>query len=579
MTSSTNPNKPEAAPDDRRFKIAWPKPFAALRGVDRSQWLTEILAGVTLAALVIPLNIGYADVAGLPPQVGLYAGIVPMIVYALFATSRHVIASPDAAVAALTGSLLMVMAVPGTTEYIQLAYALALVCALFFGLFWLFRLGFLANYLSRAVLVGLVAGLGIEVLLSQIHKIMGIHVVAGGFFLDVIATVKAIPEANWYSVAVGVATIAIVRLTKRYAPKIPGALVALLLMTIVVSVLNLTAYGVTVIGEIPAGLPRLTVPSATYQQWVLLIPGALAIVALTLAEGLLLARKYAQTYGYKVDSDQEELAYGLANMASGITGALVMGSSASRTAAVDDAGARSQWPSIVSAVIVALVLLFFTKQLALLPTAVLAGIVANAVIKLIDVAEFRQIYRMRPSEFGIALVCTLGLLVLGTLPGLTVAFLLTTIEVVRRAAKPRTAVLHERADKRTYTADHVGEAQFTAPGVVVYRFGGPLFFANANLFRDDVETILGAADGTLTYFILDAEAINDIDTTGAEALGQLVESAKERGFRLAISRPYAPLPGLLRRYGLMEAIGEENLFRTNREAIAVLTTAGESESD
>ena len=579
MTSSTNPSNPETIPDDRKIKIKWPKPFVALRGLDRSQWLTEILAGVTLAALVIPLNIGYADVAGLPPAIGLYAGIVPMIVYAIFATSRHVIASPDAAIAALVGSLLVTLAAPGSTEYVQLAYALALICAVFFGLFWLFRLGFLANYLSRAVLVGLVAGLGIEVLLSQIHKIMGIHIVADGFFLELFATVKAIPEANWYSVGVGVATIAIVRLTKRYTPKIPGALVALILMTIVVSVFKLTAYGVTVLGEIPAGLPVLTAPRATYQQWVILIPGALAIVALTLAEGLLLARKYGQTYGYKVDSDQEEFAYGMANLAAGLTGSLVMGSSASRTAAVDDAGARSQWPSIVSAAIVALVLLFFTKQLALLPTAVLAGIVANAVLKLIDVGEFREIYRMRPSEFTIALVCTLGLLVLGTLPGLAIAFLLTTIEVVRRAAKPQTAILQDRADERSYDAHQVGAVHFSAPGVVIYRFGGALFFANANLFRDDVDAILEAAGGALAYFVLDAEAINDIDTTGAEALEQLVERGKEHGFQLAISRAYEPLPELLRRYGLMEHIGEENLFLSNREAIQVLTATDTAEPE
>ncbi len=553
-----------------RFSVLWPKPFVALRGMDRSDWVREILAGVTLAALIIPLNIGYADVAGLPPAVGLYTGILPMIVYALFATSRNVIASPDAAIAALIGSLLTLLAVPGSEEYIQLGYVLAIVCAVFFGLFWLFRLGFLANYLSRAVLVGLITGLGIEVLLSQIHKIMGIHVEAGGFFRELVATIQAIPETNWYSVAVGVGTIAIMRLMKRFVPKIPGALVALIIMTVAVAALNLTQYGVTVVGEIPAGLPRPTVPSATYQQWVLLIPGALAIVILTLAEGLLMARKYAQKYDYKVEYDQEEFAYGAANIAAGFSGAMVIGSSASRTAAMDDAGARTQWPSIVAAGLVALVLVFFTDQLALLPTAVLAGIVANAVLKLIDIAEFRELYRLRPSEFLIALVCTISLLVLGVLPGLTIAFLVTTIEVVRRASQPKTSILIDRPDGRGYDTHPVSDQVETAPGVAVYRFGGPLFFANANLFSRDVEAIVEAAGDTLTYLILDAEAINDIDTTGVEALESLLKLSREKGFQLAISRAYSPVPELLERYGLLEQIGQENIFATNREAAETL---------
>lgn len=550
----------------KRFSL--PTPFIALRGVDRAGWAGEVLAGVTLAALVIPLNIGYADVAGLPPHIGLYAGIVPMIAYALFATSRHVVASPDAAIAALIGSLLALMSVPGTEQYVELALALAFLCAVFFAIFWYFRLGFLANYLSRAVLVGLIAGLGIEVLFSQIRKMMGVTVEPEEFFRALIATIQAIPETNWYSLAVGLGSIAIVRLLKRFAPKVPGALVALIIMTAVVAIFNLTDYGVKVIGDIPPGLPRLTIPRATFGEWMTLMPAALAIVVLTLAEGLLMARRYAQRDGYKIDPDQEEFAYGVSNFAASITGALVTGSSASRTAAMDDSGARTQWPSIVSAGIITLVLLFFTEQLAILPTAVLAGIVANAVLKLIDVGEFRELFRVRRSEFMIALVCTLSLLMLGTLAGLTIAFLLTTIEVVRRAANPKTSVLVESPDRQTYRASGVAEFVLTAPGIVVYRFGGPLFFANAPVLLNDVEAILSANEGALDCFILDAESINDIDTTGLEALEGVIEMLHDKGIALYVSRPYSPLPELLAHYGLLDHIGRENQFDTNRAAVA-----------
>lgn len=549
-------------------RISFPRPFMALRGIDQVDWMNEVLAGITLAALVIPLNIGYADVAGLPPHVGLYAGIVPMIAYAIFATSRHVIASPDAAIAALIGSLLTILAVPGSERYVELALALAILCALFFALFWFFRLGFLANYLSRAVLVGLIAGLGIEVLFSQIRKMMGISVEAEGFFREVAATVRAIPETNWYSLALGLGSIAIVRLLRRVTSKVPGALVALLVATFAVSIFNLTAYGVKVLGDIPPGLPHLTIPHVTFAEWMTLVPAALAIVVLTLAEGLLLARRYAQNHGYKVDPDQEEFAYGAGNLAAGLTGALVLGSSASRTAAMDDAGARTQWPSIVSAALITIVLMFFTEQLANLPTAALAGIVANAVLKLIDLDEFRELYRLRRSEFTIALICTLCLLILGTLPGLTIAFLLTTIEVVRHAANPRTSILIENPDHQTYKAGQVGDRQISAQDIIVYRFGGPLFFANAPVFQQDVEAIIEFNGDALRCFILDAESVHDIDTTGVEALERAIELFKEKHIRLLISRASPPVPELLAHYGLLDQIGRDNLFDTNRAAIA-----------
>lgn len=554
-------------------RITFPRPFVALRGLDRVDWLNEVLAGVTLAALVIPLNIGYADVAGLPPHIGLYAGIIPMIAYAIFATSRHVVASPDAAIAALIGSLLGVISVPGTEQYVELALALAILCAVFFSLFWFFRLGFLANYLSRAVLVGLIAGLGIEVLFSQIRKMMGVSVEAEGFFREVVATIGAIPEMNWYSLALGLGSIAIVRLLKRFTSKIPGALVALLITTLAVSVFNLTAYGVRVLGDIPPGLPHLTVPSVTFAEWMTLVPAALAIVVLTLSEGLLLARRYAQDHGYKVDPDQEEFAYGVGNLAAGLTGSLVLGSSASRTAAMDDAGAKTQWPSIVSAALITIVLMFFTEQLANLPTAALAGIVANAVLKLIDLDEFRELYHLRRSEFIIALICTLSLLILGTLPGLTIAFLLTTIEVVRRAANPRTSLLVENPDLQTYYAGQVGDQRISVQDIVVYRFGGPLFFANAPVFLQDVETIIESNGSTLQCFILDAESVHDIDTTGVEALERVITLFQEKHIKLAISRASPPVPELLAYYGLLDHIGRDNLFDTNRAAVAACRKA------
>lgn len=548
----------------RGFRFAAPSALTALRGVKALP--QEILAGITLAALMIPLNIGYAQVAGLPPVVGLYACILPMIAFALFSTSRNLVASPDAPISALIGGLLVALAAPNDPRYVQLAFALGLLCALIFFLFWLFKLGFLANFLSRAVLVGFITGLGIEVFTSQLKKIMGVSIHAEGYFREVIELIRAIPVANWYAVGIGVGTIVIIRLLKRTAPKLPGALIALVLMTAIVAIFNLDERGVSVLGAVPSGLPSFALPQVGLGDYITLLPGALAICGVTLAEGLLIARKYAQKYGDKIDPDQEMFAFGLANAAAGLTGGLVVGSSASRTAAMDSAGARSQWPSMVAALVVAVVLLFFSDLLALLPNAALGGIVANAVLKLIEVGELKELFRMRRSEFWIAIVAMLSVLVLGALPAVLIAFLLSMIDLLRRAAAPHANVLTETAEGHFISSEP--PAAQTEPGLVIYRFSASLYFANANLFLEEVKRLVEIAQPPLRWFVLNAESINDIDTTGAQALEQVIELLHKRGITFALARAHKPMREWLERYELLEKIGERRLYATNHDAIA-----------
>jgi len=563
-----------------------------LRGIRGVRGLSrEILAGVTLAALMIPLNIGYAQVAGLPAIVGLYAAIFPMVAFALFATSRNLIASPDAPIAALIGGVLLALAPASDPLYVQYAFALALICALIFFLFWFFRLGFLANFLSRAVLVGFISGLGVEVFTSQLKKIMGVSVEADGYFREVLALIASIPAANWYSVAIGVGTIVIIRLLKRFAPALPGALIALIIMTAIVAIFGLDQLGVSVLGPVPSGLPTLAIPQIPLDGYLKLLPGALAVCGVTLAEGLLVAKKYAQKYDYKIDPDQEMFAFGAANAAAGLTGAFVIGSSASRTAAMDGAGAHSQIPSIVAAIAVAILLLFFAPLLALLPNAALGGIVANAVLSLIEVGELRELYRMRRSEFWIAAICLLSVLVLGALPAVIIAFVFSTIAVVGRASHPQTAVLREAADGSGFypaasaagpaagpadsaEAAHPQEPPLetpleTLPGLIIYRFSSSLYFANAGLFSDQVEQMIetAAARGEeLNWFVLDASAINDIDTTGAQAIERVLDLLERRKITFGITHANPRLPALLITYDLLDKIGADHLYPTNRQA-------------
>ncbi|QKD82460.1 SulP family inorganic anion transporter [Thermoleptolyngbya sichuanensis A183] len=540
--------------------------FHGLRGVKQADLPTEILAGVTLAALMVPLNIGYAQVAGLPATAGLYSAILPMVAFAIFCTSRQLVASPDAALSALLGATLAGLAAPDDPRYLQLAFAITLLCALVFFLFWYFRLGFLANFLSKAVLAGFITGLGIEVLTSQVKKIMGISVEAEGWFREVVEIIGKVVEANLYTVVIGVGSIVIIRLLKRFAPQIPGALVALVIMTALVSGLNLDRQGVSVLGQIPAGLPSLTFPQVTLGDWGSLLPGALAMCAITLAEGLLLGRSYAQRRGYPIDADQEMFAFGAANLASGLTGGFTAGTSASRTAAMDSSGSRSQVPSLVGASVVALVLLFFTNQLALLPNAALAGIVANAVLGLIEVGELKTLFRVRRSEFWVAIACLLSVLVLGPLKAVAIAFLLSMIDLLGRASKPPTALLAGTPGKARFVAAARYPAATRTPGLLIYRFSAPLIFANAEFFKTQVADLVATAEPPVQWFVLDAEAITDIDVTGAEALEQAIASLEQRQVGFAMTRVSQPLRQLLTTYDLLpHPISPGRLYDTNRQ--------------
>jgi sulfate permease, SulP family len=571
------------------YKFQWPTMFSGLKGATWADLPREISAGITLAALMIPLNIGYAQVAGLPPVFGLYAGIIPLAIFALFTSSRHVVGSPDAPIAAIMGAVLIGFAPIADPLRMEYALALALMCGLLFFVFWLFRLAFLANFLSRAVLAGFITGLGIEVFTNQarrilgaahsidgsglaaiaehLHGAMGTSVDTSGYFVELIALFESIPHANLYSVAIGVGAFVMVRLMKKHAPKAPAALIALILTTVIVAVFGLDQKGVKVLGAMPSGLPSLTLPSVPLSDYLRLLPGAMAVVAITLCEALLLVRSCSRKHNTKADGNQVLFAYGMCSIASGFTGSLVSGPSASRTAAMDAAGSRTQLSSLVAAGTVALVMVFFTDQLAYLPTAALAGVVANAVLNLIEVDELRELWHMRRSEFWIAIVCLLSVLVFGPLEAVIIAFLLATIDLLRRASRPGTWVLREAPDGSHFIPEETDHAP-DVPGIIIYRFGASLYFANATFFEEEVEKLVTQAAAPVKWFVLDAEAMNDMDTTGEETMHQVLTWLAKRGVTVAVSRANPSTTELLRHYHLMELIGENRLYPTNRHAIA-----------
>jgi len=425
----------------------------------------------------------------------------------------------------------------------------------------------LTNQVRRILGASHAGGSGLEAIAEQLHGAIATSVDTTGYFVELIALFESIPHANLYSVAIGLGAFAVVRLMKGYAPKAPAALIALILTTVIVAVFGWDQKGVSVLGTLPSGLPSLTLPNVPPADYLRLLPGAMAIVGITLCEALLLVRSCSRKHNTKADGNQVLFAYGMTSIASGFTGSLVSGPSASRTAAMDAAGSRTQLSSLVAAVTVALVMVFFTDELAYLPTAALAGVVASAVLNLVEVEELRELWRMRRSEFWVAAVCLLGVLVFGPLRAVIIAFLLATIDLLRRASRPGTWVLQEAADGSHFVPEDTEHAPGTS-GIIIYRFGAPLYFANATIFEEEVERLFAQAATPLKWFVLDAEAMVDIDTTGEEVLHQVLTSLASRGVTVALSRANQPTHALLSHYHLLELIGKNRLYPTNRHAIA-----------
>jgi len=539
-----------------------------LAGLTRRNLVTELTAGVTLLAIAIPLNIGYAQIAGLPATAGLYALIVPTIVYALVVSSRQLVASPDAAAAALVASSIGGLATAGSADYATLALAQAIICGIMFVLMAVFKLGFLANFLSKPILIGFVGGLALDILVSQIAKMLGVKIDSGGEFVDkVYGLVSNLETINAWSLAISAVSVAVLLLGARFLKAVPWALVVLILSTLLVVLTGLDKQGVDVLGEVPAGPPTLTWPVIDWQMWMALIPSAIALTLVTTAEGLLVSRSYGEKHGYPFHANRDLLAFGLGNIAAGTQGSFSMGSSTSRTAAMDQAGSRTQLPSLVLAVGTLLLLLFGTALLADIPSPAIGAVVGVAILPLLGVREFRQLWRQDRFEFAIGAVCFLVTLFVGAIPGIAVAFVLALINLAKRAANPAIDVLAADDDAKQSLLEDAAAGATTAPGVVVVRMAAPLFFANGTVFSAAVKRAVTEADEPVKHVVIDMEAVTDIDVTGAEAFASLEEWLDEQGVSLAFSRVRVPTRARLDELGLLSG---QTVFSTNREAVAAL---------
>lgn len=550
-----------SAPSKRRLRV--------LPGLTRRNLLQEATAGVTLIAIAIPLNIGYAQIAGLPPAAGLYALIIPTLVYALTVSSRQVVASPDAAAAALVASSVGGLAVGGA-DYATLALAQAIISGVMFLLLAVFKLGFLASFLSKPILIGFVGGLALDIMVSQVAKMLGVSIDSGAEFVEkTIQLFSGLGTLNPVSVLISAIAVAVLLAGKRWMPRIPWALAVLVLATIAVVIADLDDAGVDVLGEVPAGPPTLTWPLLDWTMWLALIPSAIALTLVTTAEGLLVSRSYAEKRGYPEDPNRDLFAFGLGNIAAGASGSFAVGASTSRTAAMDQAGSRTQLPSLILAGGTLLLLLFGTALLADIPSPAIGAIVAVAIVPLLGVREFIALFRRDRGEFFVGAVCFVTTVFVGAIPGIVVAFVFALINLAQRASRPAIDVLQSDGEPTDSLLEDAPRGAVTAPGVVIVRMAAPLFFANATVFSDAVQkAITGATDDTVAHLVLDMEAVTDIDVTGAESFEALERWLDAQGVTLAFSRVRDEVRARLEE---LELLGEHEVYETNRAALVALT--------
>ena len=539
-----------------------------LAGLTRGNLVTELLAGVTLLAIAIPLNIGYAQIAGLPATAGLYALMIPTIIYVLTVSSRQLVVSPDAATTALVASSIGGLAVAGSADYATLALAQAIICGVLFLLMAFFKLGFLANFLSKPILVGFVSGLATDILISQVAKMLGVRV--GGEFIEKIrALISGLDTLNAWSLLISALAVAVLLGGRRFLPSVPWALMVLVAATVTVVLLGLNRQGVDVLGEVPAGPPALTWPTIAAAQWLALIPSAIAITLVTTAEGLLVSRSYGEKRNYSTRPNRDLFAFGLGNIAAGAQGSFAIGASTSRTAAMDQAGSRTQLPSLVLAAGTLLLLLFGTALLADIPSPAIGAIVGVAILPLLGIKDFIQLWRLDRFEFGVGAVCFLVTLFIGSIAGILLAFVLALINLAKRAANPAIDVLAKDDNPTASLLSKAPPNSVTVPGVVVIRMAAPMFFANADVFSRAVKRAVTSPGEPVTQVVIDMEAITDADVTAAEAFGSLQDWLATRHVTLSFSRLRPLAQERLEKLGILT---RQHVYPTNRAAVESLGT-------
>jgi high affinity sulfate transporter 1 len=532
--------------------------------IDRSRLSIDIVAGITLAALAIPEVMGYTKIAGMPVVTGLYTILIPTALFALFGSSRHLVVGADSATAAIMAAGLVGLAMTASPEYVAYAGILSLLAAGMLILARIAKVGFIADFLSRTVLIGFLTGVGIQVAVGQIAGMLGIPGGGAGPVQKLITDFQQLGQTNPYTLAVSVAVLAIIVGCRKINKKIPGALIAVIGAIVVSFAMNLAAYDVAVLGTVPGGLPKIGLPTGvTLNMSVLntLVPVAFSMFIVILAQSAATSRAYATRYSESFSENVDLVGLGLANIGAGLSGAFVVNGSPTKTQMVDSAGGRSQLATLTTSVIVLIVLLFLTKPLAYMPEAVLSSVVFLIGVELVDAKGMRKIFAERPVEFWVALITALVVIFIGVEQGILLAIVLSILIHTRHGYKPKNALVSVDQAGKPHMAPVSSHAQ-AIPGLIVYRFHHSLYYANAEHFSQEVLDLVNTAQPPLSWFCIDAVSIDDVDFSAAATLRETYKLLKEKGVRLVFAEVGEDIRHELDVSEVTDLIGKEAFYET-----------------
>jgi len=542
--------------------------IAALVRYDaRADFGHDLRAGLAVAAVAVPVSIANARLAGFDPVVGLYASILPPIAYAMFGTSRQLIVGPDAATSAVVAAALVPLAAGDPLRYASLSVVLAFLTGLFCIAGSLLRLGALADFLSRPILTGFLNGVAISILFGQIGSVFGLQLDAGGIVPRVMEIAARLHETHLPTLAVALGTFAVLAVGRRYVTILPAALLALIAAGAAVAVFGLEAHGVAVLGDIPSGLPTPRLPDIPLDVLPKLLADAAGIALVLFASGVLSARAFATKNRYEVDVDRELAAFGVANIASALVQGFCVTGSTSRTAIADATGGRTQVTGVVAALTILVLVQFLAEPLRYVPAAALGAILVTAALGIFDATTLRWIWRVDRTEAALAVITMLGVVAVGAVDAILLAVGLALVRFVRITARPRDEVLGAVPGMHGLHAIERHPGARTWPGIVIYRFDGPVTFFNAAYFRQRAMKAARDAGPGLRWFVLDMVPISHVDVTGVYALQELHADLAHAGVRLVLAGRRTEIVGWLRDAGMYREAHEEMLYSTLREAL------------
>jgi high affinity sulfate transporter 1 len=543
--------------------------FAGLRPFNRGGAMRDAIAGLSLASMNIPQVLGYTRIAGTPAVTGLYTVLLPLVMFTIFGSSRHLVVAADSATAAIFSSGLSGMAAQDSEKYMALVGVVALLVSALLLLARIFKLGFLANFLSRTVLVGFLTGVGFQIGIAMLGELFGIPVTAHKTIEQLQQFVDGLLQINLPTFSISLLVVSSILGFRHFLPRLPIPLFAVVIGISTSYAYDFSSHGIAVVGAVPSGLPSLTFPTASWEELLKLIPIALSCFVIIIAQSAATSRIFAVRHNERVDGDADILGLSAANAAAALTGTFVVNGSPTQTAMADIAGARTQFAQLVFAGIVLLVLLFFTEPLQYLPRSVLAGIVFTIAVDLIDFRGLCDIRSESSGEFHLAIFTAAVVALVGLEQGILLAIALSLLRHVRHSYHPHTTIL--APDEQGQWMPVLATAGLeTDVGLVVYRFGADLFYANDNRFTDEVRTLIEHAPSPVHWFVIDASVMTDIDYSAACSLRDLCNELKHKGINIVFGRVNTYLRSDMNRHGVTAVIGEAFIFSTLHEALALV---------